>query len=85
MTRPYLIAIFYGVSKDYLMGVSEMKNHSGTDLTGLHLGDDMMNLLASGRITNRLLCEIVTMRIFSASWWIRRFVRIGSQPCGFMI
>ena len=60
---PYSIvtlAKFYGVSTDYLLGVSEMKNHPDTDLAGLHLSDEMLGLLASGRINNRLLCEIVT-------------------------
>ena len=51
---------YYGVSTDYLLGVSEMKNHPDTDLAGLHLSDDMMKLLASGKINNRLLCEIAT-------------------------
>lgn len=52
------LAEFYGVSTDYLLGVSENKNHPDTDLAGLHLGDEMMKLLASGKINNRLLCEI---------------------------
>lgn len=51
---------FYGVSTDYLLGVSEIKNLPDTDLAGLHLSDDMMKLLASGKINNRLLCEIAT-------------------------
>ena len=54
------LAEFYGVSTDYLLGVSEIKNHPDTDLAGLHLSDDMMKLLASGIINNRLLCEIAT-------------------------
>lgn len=70
---PYSIvtlAKFYGISADYLP--VEMKNHPDTDLVGLHLSDEMLGLLASGRNNNRLLCKIVTA--FSASWWIRRFV-----------
>ncbi len=58
------LAEFYGVSTDYLLGVSEMKNHPDTDLAGLHLSDDMMKLLASGKINNRLLCEIATHQDF---------------------
>lgn len=60
---PYSIvtlAKFYGVSTDYLLGVSEIKNHPDTDLAGLHLSDEMLKLLASGGINNRLLCEIAT-------------------------
>ena len=55
---------FYGVSTDYLLGVSEMKNHPDTDLAGLHLGDEMVKVLAGGKINNRLLCEIVTHKDF---------------------
>ena len=41
-----------------------MKNHPDTDLTGLHLGDEMLKLLTSGRINNRLSCEIATHEDF---------------------
>ena len=64
---PYSIvtlAGFYGVTTDYLLGVTEMKNHPDTDLTVLHLGDEMLQILASGRINNRLLSEIVTHKDF---------------------
>lgn len=60
---PYSIATlaqFYGVSTDYLMGLTEQKNHSSTELDALHLSDDMIELLKSGSINNRLLCEIAT-------------------------
>ncbi len=52
------LAKFYGVSADYLLGLSEQKNHSNTELKELHLSDDMLDLLKSGKINNRLLCEI---------------------------
>jgi transcriptional regulator with XRE-family HTH domain len=58
------LAEFYGVSTDYLMGLTESKNHSDTELAALHLNDDMINLLSSGKINNRLLCEIATHRDF---------------------
>ena len=64
---PYSIvtlAGFYGVTTDYLLGITEMKNHPDTDLTVLHLGDEMLQVLASGRINNRLLSEIVTHKDF---------------------
>ena len=54
------LADFYGVSTDYLMGLSENKNHPNTELQSLHLSDDMVELLSSGRINNRLLCELAT-------------------------
>ena len=54
------LAKFYGVSIDYLMGLSENKNHPNTELQALHLSDDMVELLSSGKINNRLLCELAT-------------------------
>lgn len=58
------LAEFYGVSTDYLMGLSENKNHPNTELQALHLSDDMVSLLSSGKINNRLLCEIATHENF---------------------
>lgn len=55
-----ILAEFYKVSTDYLLGLTENKNHPNTDLTNLHLSDDMIDLLLSGSINNRLLCEIAT-------------------------
>ncbi len=60
------LAKFYGVSTDYLLCVTENRNPSNTGLTELHLSDDMVELLKSGRINNRLLCEIATHENFTA-------------------
>ena len=46
------------------MGLSENKNHPNTELQTLHLSDDMVTLLSSGKINNRLLCEIATHENF---------------------
>ena len=54
------LAQFYNVSTDYLLCLTENKKHPNTDLTNLHLSDDMIDLLLSGSINNRLLCEIAT-------------------------
>ena len=54
------LADFYGVSADYLMGLTETKNHPNTALYELHLSDSMIDLLKSGKMNNRLLCELVT-------------------------
>ena len=53
-------AKFYGVTSDYLLGLSETKNHPNADLAGLRLSDDMIELLKSGRVDNSLLCELAT-------------------------
>lgn len=52
------LAKFYGVTADYLLGLSEMKNHSNADLADLRLSDNMIDILKSGRIDNALLCEL---------------------------
>ena len=52
------LAKFYGVTADYLLGLSETKNHPNTDLADLRLSDDMIELLKSGRVDNSLLCEL---------------------------
>ena len=54
------LAKFYGVSTDYLMGMTETKKHPNTDLSDLHLSDEMIDLLKSGKLNHRLLCELAT-------------------------
>ena len=54
------LAKFYGVSTDYLLGLTETKNHPNTELHELGLRDEMIELLKSGRINNRLLCKLAT-------------------------
>ena len=58
------LADFYGVSTDYLLCRTENRNHPGMELTELHLSDEMVELLKSGRINNRLLCEVATHEDF---------------------
>ena len=53
------LAEYYGLSMDYLMGLTENKNHPNTSLYELHLNDSMVDLLKSGALNNRLLCEFV--------------------------
>ena len=52
------LAKFYGVTADYLLGLSETKNHPNADLADLRLSDGMIELLKSGRVDNSLLCEL---------------------------
>ena len=54
------LAKFYGVSTDYLLGLTEQKNHSDVDVASLHLSDEVLELLRSGKINNHLLCEMMT-------------------------
>ena len=52
------LAKFYEVTVDYLLGLSQTRNHPNADLADLHLSDDMIELLKSGRVDNSLLCEL---------------------------
>ena len=58
------LAKYYGVSTDYLMGMTETKNHPNADLRDLHLSDDMIALLKSGKLNTRLLCEMALHKDF---------------------
>lgn len=53
------LARFYDVSADYLLGMTEQKNHSDVDVASIHLSDEVLKLLRSGKINNRLLCEMM--------------------------
>ena len=54
------LAKFYGVTADYLLGLSQTRNHPNADLADLCLSDDMIELLKSGLVDNSLLCELAT-------------------------
>lgn len=54
------LAALYGVGLDYLLGLNENKKHSGTSLADLHLSDDAVDVLSSGKVNNRLLSELIT-------------------------
>ena len=58
------LAEFYGVSTDYLMGLSENKNHPNTELDALHLGDDAIEVLKTGKFNHRLLSELICHKDF---------------------
>ena len=53
------LARFYGVSADYLLGLTDNREQVNAELAELHLDDATVELLKSGRINNRLLCEII--------------------------
>lgn len=46
------------------MGLTENKEIPNIEVQSLHLNDSMIELLKSGRINNRLLCEIATHEDF---------------------
>ena len=59
-----LLADFYGVSLDYLFCRTENMVEINTPLRELHLSDEMIALLKSGSINNRLLSELALHRDF---------------------
>ena len=58
------LAKFYGVSTDYLLGRTEQKNHPNTELDALHLGDDAIEVLRTGKFNHRLLSELICHKDF---------------------
>ena len=58
------LAKFYGVTADYLLGLTETKNHPNADLADLHLSDELIDLLKNGRLDTALFCELATHRDF---------------------
>ena len=58
------LAKFYEVTVDYLLGRSQTRNHPNADLADLHLSDDMIELLKSGKLNNRLLSELALHKDF---------------------
>lgn len=53
------LAKFYGVTADYLLGLTETKSHSNAELASLSLSDDMIDILKNGRVDTALL----------GNWW----------------
>ena len=58
------LAKFYGVTTDYLLGLSETKKHSKADINSLRLSDEMIELLQQGKINIPLFCELATHKDF---------------------
>ena len=58
------LAKFYSVSTDYLLGLTEQKNHPDTELDALHLGDDAIEVLKTGKFNHRLLSELICHKDF---------------------
>ena len=62
------LAKFYGVTSDYLLGLSETKNYPNADLAELRLSDDMIELLKAGGWTIPFYVNWRRTRIFPGSW-----------------
>ena len=53
------LAKYYGVSTDYLLGLTENIEEVSSTISELKLDDETVKILKSGTINNRLLCEII--------------------------
>lgn len=54
-----ILADFYGVSSDYLLGLTENREHHSFPVDKLGLDDDTLDLLKSGKLNVRLICEMI--------------------------
>ena len=78
-----LLADYYGVSCDYLMGRTETKNHPNTALHELHLSDASIDVLKNGQVQPPAAVGADLPQGFpAASCWMRKFTLTGSQICG---
>lgn len=53
------LADYYGVSLEWLVGNTEIRESTNSPIDELMLDDETIELLKSGRFNNRLLCEII--------------------------
>ena len=58
------LAKFYGVTTDYLLGLSETKKHSTDDINSLKLSDELIDILQQEKINVPLFCELVVHKDF---------------------
>ncbi|MBQ7148986.1 MAG: helix-turn-helix transcriptional regulator [Pseudobutyrivibrio sp.] len=53
------LADFYEVPLAYLIGLTDNLEEADTSISDLHLDDGTIEILKSGRLNNRLLCEMI--------------------------
>ena len=58
------LAEFYGVTTDYLLGMTENKKRPDAALADLQLSDGAVDVLRNGKFNHRLLCELMTHENF---------------------
>ena len=58
------LAEFYGVTTDYLLGVTENKKRPDAVLSDLHLSDGAVDVLRNGKFNHRLLSELIVHENF---------------------
>ncbi len=58
------LATFYGVSTDYLLGVSNIEKEADAEIHELHLTNDALNVLKGATFNGMLLSEVMSHRNF---------------------
>ena len=53
------LAEFYGVTTDYLMGVSNLEKEADAEIQELRLTNEALNVLKSGQFSGKLLSEVI--------------------------
>lgn len=53
------LAKFYGVTTDYLMGVSNLEKEANAEIQELRLTNEALNVLKSGHFSGKLLSEVI--------------------------
>lgn len=53
------LAEFYGVTTDYLMGLSNLEKEADTEIQELRLTNEALNVLKSGHFSGKLLSEVI--------------------------
>ena len=59
------LATFYGVSADYLFGLTDNRQHRHIAVDALHLSDPAIETLKGGKLNNRLVSELLAHPAFS--------------------
>ena len=61
ISHTYLLALakYYNVSADWLLGLRESREVQNHEIADLQLDDETLEILKSGRLNNRLLCEML--------------------------
>ncbi len=58
------LAKFYGVTTDYLLGVSNIENRSDAEIHELRLTDEALRVLKSGKFNGKLLSDVICHKNF---------------------
>lgn len=60
MSNLILLANYYNVSTDYLLGMTEQRERTNTEVEDLHISDEMISVLKNDNINNRLVSELIS-------------------------